>query len=309
MYTPYHIARPRRSALALAATGTLVVATCTLVVATGTLVACNPHDTLFATPHPDHAQVVTLTADWSACTTGQPDRYTVSIGDFTASFTRADATLTHLFAPGRYAIRVYNHPEGITVDESGATVTAAPSTRASALPLITPLPGWLYTNTTDTLLVKDTDYYFTVLMRQQVRQLTLRITPAGDAVDRIAAIEGTLEGVAGTFDFAADRYGAPAAVPLSFVRQADGNWTTTFRLLGIVPTAGQRLQGTVRFVDDHPAALSFESDLSPDMTPFNADKRTPMLLSGTLVQTYTAAGVTGSIGAWEEVTSGESNAD
>ena len=152
-------------------------------------------DTLYDTPHPDHGMIA-VTADWSARGTGIdiPATWTVSMGDYTGTETGATHSSDHLFSPGNYTLAAYNIPEGITVSGTTAAVAAADGG------FIVNTPGWLFTSVQEVEIEADTDYSLTAVMQQQVRELTLVIEPAGDAADRIEAIEGALSGAAGTLE-------------------------------------------------------------------------------------------------------------
>lgn len=254
------------------------------------LTACNTKDPIFETEHSEHGKI-TLTTDWSGISPdlAAPGSYKVVVGGYSATLTGTVNTLNYLFEPGDYTLHAYNEPDNIAV--SGTTATADYSAT----------PGWFYSCTLHGVAIdRDRVHAYTAVMRQQVGQFTLVITPGGGTAERIAAITATLSGVAGTVDTDTQAHGSAVSVPLVFSKGADGRWTATVRLLGIVEDVQQRLAGTITFTDGVPADIVLESDLTGDLTAFNAEKNTPLSLSGT-IQTPSGAGFTATITDWTSV--------
>lgn len=146
-------------------------------------------------------------------------------------------------------------------------------------------------------------------MQQHVRELTLMIAPTGGTADKIERIEGYLTGAAASLNFADGTHATPSNVPLQFTRIADGdnagNYLATVRLLG---TTGQqqKINATIHFTDGSPASMPLDSDLTAQLATFNADKRTPLTLGGSVVETPTGAGFGATISDW---TAGNGNGD
>ena len=264
-------------------------------------------DELHDTPHPDYGKI-TVTADWTDRGDGVdiPAEWTVTMGGYTGTETGETHTPDYLFNPGSYTLAAYNPADGITV--SGTTVTVA----VADGDFIVNTPGRLFTSTQEVEIEADTDYELTAVMRQQVRELTLIIEPAGDAADRIERIEGTLSGAAGTLDFATGTHGTPSEVRLHFTKITSGNdagkWTTTIRLLGIAGDT-QRLTATLAYTNGNPADTSLESNLTAAIDGFNDGKTTPLTLGGTIAETPDEMGFTATITDWEEVDGGHGNAE
>ena len=264
-------------------------------------------DELHDTPHPDTGKV-TVTADWSDRGEGVdiPASWHIVMGDYTGTETGETHAPDYLFNPGNYTLAAYNIPEGITVSGTTAAVAAADGG------FIVNTPGWLFTSVQDVEIEADTDYSLTAVMRQQVRELTLMIEPAGDAADRIESIAGSLSGAAGTLDFATGTYGTASDVALHFTKITEGDdagkWTATVRLLGIVGDA-QRLTATLTYTDGNPADTSLESDLTTALDGFNDGKTSPLTLGGTIAETPGEAGFTGEISGWETVDGGGVDAE
>lgn len=270
-------------------------------------------DTLYDTPHPDYGKIA-VTADWSARGEGIdiPATWTVSMGDYTGTETSATHAPDHLFAPGSYTLAVWNPAEGITVSGTTATIAAATGNRAGTDAFVNNTPGWFFTYTEQLSIEKDKDYPLTAAMKQQVRELTLMIEPAGDAADRIESIGGTLSGAAGTLDFATGTHGTPSEVELHFTKITEGDdagkWMATVRLLGIAGDA-QRLTATLTYTDGNPQPTSLNSDLTSALNGFNDGKTAPLTLGGTIAETPGEAGFTGEITDWETVDGDDVNAE
>lgn len=267
-------------------------------------------DDLHDTPHPEHGGI-TVSADWTE--RGEdvpaPEKWAISIGDYTAEETGSVHEVRRLFEPGDYRLITYTPADGITVAGTTATLSAASTRRGNAF--ISGAPGWFFTAVQDIAVAKDRELLFTAAMRQQVRRLTLLIEPAGNTAAAIESIAGSLSGAAGTLDFATGTYGGVSDVELHFTRITEGadagKWKATVRLLGIAGDT-QRLSATVTYAGGNPQPLTIESDLSEALARFNTDKTAPLALGGTMVETPVAGGITATITGWEEVSAGNVDA-
>ena len=271
-------------------------------------------DDLYDTPHPDYGKIA-VTADWSARGEGIdiPATWTVTMGDYTGTETSATHAPDHLFAPGSYALAVWNPAEGITVNGTTATIATATGTRAGTEAFVNNAPGWFFTYTEQVTIEKDKDYPLTAAMKQQVRELTLVVEPTGDAAGRITEIVAHLTGAAGTLDFATDTYGAASNVVLLFTKITEGDdagkWKATVRLLGVTG-AEQLLTGEIRYADGNPTPTTLKSDITEALKGFNTGKGESLTLGGTLVETpkegeFSEFEITG----WEPVDGGEVDAE
>lgn len=292
-------------------------------VAIATLLAgCDVKDPIYNTPHPDHG-TVTLTADWSGIGRGltAPASYTVAVtpvaggatGGYTATVNGTTATLDHLFEPGIYRAQVYSTPEHITITGSVATVSeASGNVDGQTGTFVRNTPGWLFASATDATIEADAEHAYTAVMQQQVRQLTFIIEPTGGTADKMERIEGYLSGAAATLDIATGTHGTPSNVELQFSQIADGEnagkWSATVRLLG---TAGarQELNAQLYFTGGSPAAVTLTSNLTTALAAFNADKRTPLTLGGSVVETPTGSGFGATITDWTAGVGGDIDAN
>lgn len=268
-----------------------------------TLGACDVKDPIYNTLHPGHG-TITLSADWSGIGQGltAPKSYTVRAGDYSATVGGGGpAALDHLFEPGQCVIHAYNTAEHITVSGTTATVAVASGNATGAGQFVQEKPGWLFTGVVEATIEKDAEYALTAVMRQQVRQLTLIIEPTGGTADRIERIEGYLSGAASTLDFDNGTHAAPANVELQFTKIAEGadagKYAATVRMLGVAGTQ-QKLNAKIYFTGDAPGPVTLESDLTTELAAFNADKKTPLILGGSLVETPTESGFGATIDDW-----------
>lgn len=286
------------------------------------LAACDVKDPIYNTSHPDSG-TITLTTDWSGISEGltAPAAYTVAAlpaaaagatGGYTATLNGTTNTLDRLFDPGAYRLLVYNTPEHITLSGTTASVEAATPAAGQSGTFVHAAPEWLFTLTMGVVIEADKDHALAAVMQQQVRRLTIMIEPTGETTDRIESITGTLTGVASSLDFTDGTHGAPANVALAFARIADGDnagrWSATVHLLG---TAGeqQKLTATLCFTNGDPVAVDLDSDLTTALATFNADKRTPLTLGGSVVETPTGAKFGATITDWKTVNGGDISAD
>lgn len=277
--------------------------------------ACDVKDPIFNTAHPDHG-IVTLTTDWSGIGSGltAPDSYTVTAGiagttdaaAYTATLTGVTNRLDHLFAPGTYRFCVCNTPEHLTLSGTAATVAEATGNVDGVGKFIQSAPGWLFASLSEFSVARDAEHALTAKMQQQVRQLTLIVEPTGGTTGRIDRIEGYLTGAASSLNLSTGTHAGPRNVELQFSRITSGadagKWSATVRLLGIAGT-GQKLNISLHFADGTPRTLSTDSDLTHVLATFNADKREPFRMKGSIViETPTGSDFTATITDWETVT-------
>lgn len=252
---------------------------------------------------------VTLAPDWSARTEGvdPPAEWTVRVGDYTAEADGATHTVDAEFAPGPHTVYVYNPAGGI--DVNGTAVSAARAAGAAA-GTIDNSPGWFFSGAAELDMASLVGTTVPVPMRQQVRLLTLTIETDDDLAN-ISGMVGTLSGVAGSFDMATGVHGAPSTVALEFIKTNFGDgpsrWRAAVRLLGVVPSAGQRFSATVTFTDPATGAthdMTWQSDLTLPLGEFNSGKEIPLTLEGRISPRAVEPGFTGTIDDWNVVSGG-----
>lgn len=230
---------------------------------------------------------MTLVTDWSKRTTGveQPASYTVILNNQTLTYSQATNLLPELEA-GNYPIHIYNSPDRISITGTIATV-------ATTGDLVNPLPGWLFTATTEARYADFKEETITVVMQQHVRQLTITLTVKEGDPERIASTSATLTGIANSLDYESNMHsGTNLSIAPSFSR--DGNkLTATVHLLGMANET-KILILDITFTDGRTQHI--ESDVSGHLVNFNRDKHIPLTISGNLnmpIETGFAASITG----------------
>lgn len=249
-------------------------------------------DELYNTPHPDKG-VVSVSVDYPQ---GTEDDYTVEVdGKPLDEGDNASNPLT----PGEHTVLVYNTPEGFTVTDGIACVERVDGTRALA-DLIDPLPETLYSGTKTVTVVADDTLHVDLDILQRTRDLRLELTVTEGDPERIAAITGTLSGVAGAYDLRSETlHGEAVSTAPAFTRSGD-KIEADLRLLG---TKGevQTLTLTLTFTDG--LTQTTESDLTEVLAGFGSDMTEPFTLTAGL-RTPMEAGFSASITDWEVVDGG-----
>ncbi len=255
-------------------------------------------DDLFDTPHPDKGAVV-VTADWSGKSSEAvlPGDYTIEIGNQSQSVSGDRNLFTSLLMPGDYPLFVHNTPEDMTLDATTATV------RRSATGGIVPMPGYLFANVQDIYVQRDDTLKVTAPMRQYVRRLDIELTVAEGDYGRVASATATLGGVASTVNIATGEIGN-ATITVNELARSGNVFSTAFRLLGVIPSAGNTLMVDVLFTNGDTQTIV--SDLSAMLRDFNSSVE-PMKLTGNLFLPV-ESGFAGSITGWEQADGGNTDA-
>ena len=252
----------------------------------------------YNTPHPDKGVIaVNINHPQGA----EEDDYTVEVdGQPLDEGDNASDPLT----PGEHTVLVYNTPEGFTVTDGIAYVERVDGTRALT-DLIDPLPETLYSGTKTVTVVADDTLHLDLSVAQRTRDLRLELTVTEGDPERIAAITGTLSGVAGAYDLRNETlYGDAVSTAPAFTRNG-GKVAADLRLLG---TMGDRQTLTLRlsFLNGNPQDITIESDLTEQLAGFNLGTGT-ITLGGEL-HTPTEAGVEAAIMDWKVVDGGSVDA-
>ena len=246
------------------------------------LLASCVKDELHDTPHPDQG-VVSVSVDYPQG--AEEGDYTVEVdGKPLDEGDNASNPLT----PGEHTVLVYNTPEGFTVTDGIAYVERMDGTRALT-DLIDPLPETLYSGTKTVTVMADDTLHLDLSVAQRTRDLRLELTVTEGDPERIAAITGTLSGVAGAYDLRGETlYGEAVSTRPAFTRSG-GKVVADLRLLGTMGGA-QVLTLTLTFTDGQTQTV--ESDLTEVLANFNGDMEQTFTVTGSL-RTPTEAGLGG----------------
>lgn len=257
------------------------------------LLASCVKDELYNTPHPDKG-VIAVSVDVPQG--AEEDDYTVEVdGKPLDEGDNASNPLT----PGEHTVLVYNTPEGFIVTDGIAYVERLDGTRALS-DLIVPLPETLYSGTKTVTVVADDTLHLDLSVAQRTRDLRLELTVTEGDPERIAAITGTLSGVAGAYDLRSETlHGEAVSTAPAFTRSGD-KIEADLRLLGTKGEA-QTLTLTLTFTDG--LTQTTESDLTEVLAGFGSDMTEPFTLTAGL-RTPMEAGFSASITDWEVVDGG-----
>lgn len=257
-------------------------------------------DELFNTPHPDKGAVV---LDIGGLPGG--DGYTVDIDGRTFDATGGTFTVPDLFEPGTHTVTVYNRPEGFSVEELVARVAPLGAEKRAADGLIHPLPGFLHSGTRQIEVTADDSLKVEMSVSQRVRDLHLELTVTEGDPERIASVRGTISGIAGAFDFAAQQtIGEAVSTAVEFTRTGD-KLTADARLLGMT---GDRQTLVIAIVFTDGRTQTTENDLTKYLKDFGSDMTETFRLTGDL-NTPIEAGMSATIDNWQPGNGGGEDVD
>lgn len=195
--------------------------------------------------------------------------------------------------PDEYELLVHSASPDLQIKEGIATAVLEQGKFPSRL-------GWFFSYFDTIFYQNDAVRFITAQMQQQVRQLDLVLEPHGGSALGIEKIQAQLTGLTSGWDLKNNKPLAKnTEVPLNFIKQANGSWMASVRLLGVVGDT-QFLQGDISFTNGTPLPLSVKADLSSELKDFNHTKHLPLRLKADL-ETPTDAGFTAIINDWVEV--------
>ncbi|WP_254882919.1 hypothetical protein [Bacteroides cellulosilyticus] len=285
-----------------------------LMLTAATLTACIKDD-LYNTPSPSQGSII-LTTDWTQRGEGipVPTGYTVEAAGSTFILQAQETAIPALFAPGDITLLGYNLPEGVSI--ANGTATVARTTADGSLQR--PDPGMLFGGTAVTTVIADDTVRVSLPMRQLFRRVQFELTITGGDPERITGIEARLEGAAPSVNISTGEVasetihttadaaaGNAVSVQIPFVRTGN-KLTAAIQMPGIIATAPQRTLITLAFTDGK--RQTAETDVSEAFANFNANRLTPLRLSGSL---YAPEGAEagGSILKWTDVQGGDVDAE
>lgn len=273
------------------------------LLAAASLASC-VKDTLYNTPHPDKGAVVVQT-DWSnLLPEAVAQNYVINVDGTEQTVSGTSNTVKQLQEPGTHTILIYNRPEGIAVSGDVASVDEAGSRADGGEGGINPLPGYLFSRFETVTVATDDTLRIVAKPVQWVRQLNIKLSVADGDYSRVSSVTAALGGVERSVDIRKSvRMGTAATVRNEFA-VTGGKFDVSFRLMGIVPAAGQTL--TVEIVFGNGDTQTVTSDLSTPLESFNGGIE-PVTLTGEL-HLPVGGGISANIDGWEIADSGNEDA-
>ena len=253
-------------------------------------------DELHDTPHPDEG-VVAVAIDVPQGDEEEEGAYTVEIDGTTADGKEGRYTVSDPLPPGEYTVLAYNTPQGFTVTDGIARVERTDGTVRALTDFINPLPDYLYSGTERITVVADDTLRMNLDVVQRVRDLHIELTVTEGDPERIAAIAGTLSGVAEAYDLRNETlYGEAVSTRPTFTRSGD-KVSAELRLLGVLGDV-QTLTLVLTFTDGQTQTV--ESDLTEILADFNGDMEEALGIEGEL-HTPVRAGMEATIKDWNTI--------
>lgn len=255
------------------------------------------------TPHPDKG-VVAISVDLPQGDEEEEGTgYTVEIDGTTADGHEGRYTVSDPLPPGEYTVLAYNEPEGITMTDGIARVERTDGTVRALTDFINPQPDTLYSATERITVVADDTLRMNLDVVQRTRDLHIKLIVTEGDPERIAAVTGTLSGVAEAYDLRNETLcGEAVSTRPTFTRDG-GKVSADLRLLGIMGDA-QTLSILLTFSNGD--TQSIESDLTEVLAGFNGSTE-PFTLTGNL-RTPVEGGFAGSIDGWQQADGGNADA-
>lgn len=256
-------------------------------------------DELHDTPHPDKG-IVAVSIDLPQGASGED--YTVEIDGTTADGKEGRYTVSDPLPPGEYTVLAYNTPQGFTVTDGIARVERTDGTVRALTDFINPLPDYLYSGTERITVMADDTLRMNLDVTQRVRDLHIELTVTEGDPERIAAITGTLSGVAEAYDLRNETlYGEAVSTRPTFTRSGD-KVSADLRLLGVLGDA-QTLTLVLTFTDGQ--TLTVESDMTEVLSGFGEGDMTQTFAIEGGLRTPLEAGFSATITDWEVVDEGK----
>ncbi len=242
------------------------------------LVSC-VKDKLYNTSHPTKGAGI-ITIDWSAkgVYIEIPENYTLRIGTEEHTVKGSSNLFCTLLPPGSYGLTLYNTAAGIAVSGNTATVNSAKS-RTKALEEINPYPDYLFSGHKTIEVTEDDTIRVTVPVKQLVRQLNIELSVIEGDYSGIESVTATLNGVASKADIVTWARSNAAKVTNTLI-QDENKFTTSFRLIGIIPLEKNTLTVSVLFTNGDTKLI--ENDITGLLSNFY-DSSEPMTITGNLL--------------------------
>ena len=233
-------------------------------------------DDLYTTPHPDKGALM-VSPDFSKHTEGValPQEYVLSVGGNECNAPASQAfCYPELLTPAEYRTMAYNIPEGVTATDNKASVNRL------ADGTFTAMPGYLFTYSAPVTIVADDTVKVDMPMTQRMRDLYIKLTVTEGDVERVAAVKGSITGIAGEFDIL---HGTTAGDAGSVTPAFTVTGTTVVAHTRLLGTTGDRQTLTLDITFNDGRSQTVNSDITQLLKDFNADMTTPTEIHGNLL--------------------------
>ncbi len=251
------------------------------------------------TNHPDQAQVTFVVDDKGSDSASGGFSLADIDGDYTIIFESEaylltedeSLTIPYLLEPGDYTYYIYTKVSTRTDSAAGFTYENGGVGEDIITAWVTPIESKLYTadhnlyfGTATLSLDKDMDYIVTPTIYPETRGLDIKLKLEGGSDDQLAAVTGTLTGVATEWNCIGDTpSGSTSTLQLVFdiLKEGDDYYIhSTSTVLGF-SGAEQNLTLTLVYNDNNPASHTITSDLASSLATFNNNKSETFYLTNT----------------------------
>ena len=256
---------------------------------------------LFNTAHPDKGAVV-VEPDWSDALAEStvPQAYFVRVDNIECELSGKSACFPELLTPGTYNLLVYNSVDGIDISGTIAKVQKENG-------FLRPQPDYLFSALKEMTVTADDTLLVEVPMVRRLCPITLNFSLLGKNAGKVAAIEASLDGIAGSVDLQSGEVGMESnAVKLDIVEKntADGIiHEMQCRVVGVCEGKPQTL--TITLTMDGGYVCKVTSDLTSFLKGLNVSMK-PIVLEGE-VEAPVDGSFSATIEDWE--TASEENID
>lgn len=214
---------------------------------------------------------VVLNMDWSNRTEGVdiPSKYKVIIDGQTITYGETSNVLPQLIA-GTYPVSIYNPADKITVNGNVATIATSGN-------IVNASPEWLFYSDLNITYENDKEITVTAVMQQQIHLLNIELDITEGNPNDIQLVTASLSGVANSMNMKNKTHtGTGLKVIPAFTRTRD-KLVASVRLIGLTSET-QNL--TLDIIYNDGTKQQIISNISTQLTDFNAEKHKPVTLKG-----------------------------
>lgn len=256
-------------------------------------------NTLYNTPHP-FMGALEVTANWKSISNDAeiPKEYIIFADNYKQIVKGNTNVFSQLLSKGEHYLSIVNIPENISLEGKTASV----NTDSEGYLLST--PGYLFAFTKDIYINVDDTLRITAPIKQLARRLDVQLTATEGDYTRVQNATATLSGIASTIDIETEKRGKLAQTKNNFTKNGK-EFTTFFRLIGVIPEQPQTLIVDIQFSDG--STLCVKSDITEFLKEFNNGTQ-PLTIKGTLSLPVEAKITDSVIIDWKEIFEGNIDA-